>query len=126
MCGGNKDQTSTEILKFVVEMVRGTRLPLSSVKGTGMFLVPAPENGILETRTVIVADLTHTDARKRGENCLAFQWVPDDMMKHSEVSAFFAKSDDERALFCNDFCNFAGGRCPVMCWCPPTSNFCGG
>lgn len=85
------------------------------VLGTGVFLVPAPEKGILEYRLVLVKDLSPEEAVKRGNHCTAFRWVHSDEMSFAELST----SRD-----CFGFCP-AGRPCTdPRCFCEGSSNWC--
>jgi len=122
-CGGSKDQTPEDAVAVVKAAVLNRGIHPQDVAGTGIFLVPAPEVGILEYRTVVVKNTNYDDVRKRGANCIAFKFLPHEFVAEAEVTAMFA-NERERSRRCIDFCNFAGGRCPWGCWCPPDSNFC--
>lgn len=99
----SKNQTPDEALK----MLQGKEL--NSVKGTGIFLIPDPEKGVLEWRRVNVAGLTYQDAIKRGENCKALKWVPEALASFAEIQknqpackGFNCKSPCPYACICKD------------------------
>jgi hypothetical protein len=83
--------------------------------GHGLFLVPDPEKGVLEYRSVTVAKLTYGECVKRGSNCVAFKWIAYQIYSAENIESARAK--------CSGFCNFAGGRCDFGCICDP-GNFC--
>lgn len=75
MCGcSTKNQTTKKVLAHLEAEVESREM--SAVKGIGMFVLPAPENGILENKVVRVGDLDYVETQKRGHNCVAFKWLP--------------------------------------------------
>lgn len=84
--------------------------------GTGLFLVPAPENGVLEYRTVAVANLDYSECVKRGHTTVAFSWIAKSVLSFEEIQ--------RKKHLCRGFCRFAGGGCPPGCICNPEGDFC--
>jgi len=81
-------------------------------KGTGLFVVPAPEKGIMEHRVVVVGDLDYKDCVKRGVDVIAFRWVPDELMTFDEIKAFRDTNS------CGDYlCQRDLSGCPRGCIC---------
>ena len=100
-CGCRHNQTHQECFQALKKT--------PSEKGTGLFGVPAPDNGILEWRIIKVRDLSYRECLKRGANCVAFQWVA------NSVKSF----DDLSKTVCTDSC--PGGDCDqVGCTCMNT------
>ncbi len=75
----SKNQTPPDALKTLEGKEQ------NSVKGTGIFLVPDPEKGVLAWKSIRVANLTYLDTVKRGENCKALKWVPETLMSFAEI-----------------------------------------
>jgi len=125
MCNcGKKDQTPKEVIDHVKKSIgkSATQKELLKIVGTGLFLLPNPKGGVLEYQTVVVPKLDIEDCRKRGGNCLGYKWIPESFMSLKEIEHFF--ESDGRPGECFGFCQFSGGGCPPLCWCPPDSNFC--
>lgn len=74
-------------------------------KGTGLFVVPAPENGILECRVVRVKNISYQECVKRGVNCLAFQWVANSVMSFEKLAEIQCDHS------CADRCDQLGCTC---------------
>jgi hypothetical protein len=70
-CGCKKNQTHPEVLAAAGR----NGVDALSIPGFGVFVIPAPEKGILEYKVVVVEDLTYLECVKRGANCPAFKWV---------------------------------------------------
>ena len=89
------------------------------ILGCGVFLVPAPELGILEFKKIIVENLTAEETIKRGNNCQAYKWFhPSDMTPSQLQSAALVP--------CSGLCpggtgNLCSGH---LCFCDGTSNWC--
>ena len=115
MCDCKKNQTSEEVFDFL----RDKKFKISDVSltGFGLFLVPAPENGILEWRTTFVERLTYSETRKRGENCAAWQWIPTGIVAaHSGlVLDSIAAIENSRKACSDSKCKATG--CTMGCWC---------
>lgn len=107
-CGCNKNQTLEDSMNVFVK----NRQAL----GTGMFLVPAPEKGILESKVVLVENLTYDDSVKRGENCSAVKWVAQDVLSFADLEAARVKCRDH-------WCGPNRDWCPTGCVCG-SGNYC--
>jgi len=85
--------------------------------GTCLFLVPAPENGILESKVIAVPGLKYVEASKRGQNCEAIKWIADEVMSPAEIEKM---RPDCSIHFCgpppHDWCPL-GCMCGLGNWC---------
>lgn len=106
-CGCRKDQTEDESIKSLNKSKNA-----KSELGTGIFLVPAPEKGILEKKAVLVQGLTYLECSKRGENCIAFKWIADKVMTFKNIQ--------KRRLLCGDYCGSSGRCSDRTCICSVT------
>ena len=106
-CDCQKNQTNEESYKVLSKK--------HDAIGTGVFLVPDPEKGILEYKAVTVKSLPYSECFKRGENTTAFMWVAEELHSFEEVM--------KQRSMCGQFCNAAGLRCPGLCFCGP-GNYC--
>ena len=112
MCGCKKNQTHEDALHFMKE-----RKILNKELGIGLFMIPAPELGVLEYRRINVGDLSYPETVKRGENCKAFQWIPYgiSMTSLNKTSTINSLEDFTSLEFnCDDSCR---GGCPMGCMC---------
>jgi hypothetical protein len=76
--------------------------------GTGLFVVPAPENGVPEWKIVRVPNLTYRECVKRGANCGAFQWVANSVKTYDELIK----------VMCTHSCPGSGYTCDqIGCTC---------
>jgi hypothetical protein len=107
-CTCKKNQTSSEVHDYLQNLNIGQQEAVNSESGTGLFLVPNPEAGILEVKVVLVSNISYSECSKRGENCIAYKWIPHGYMTESEVR-------DER-LICEGFCP-PGRSCGRGCMC---------
>ncbi|SRR6266481_2943724 len=122
---GNKDQTPKEAVELIKGKLKGSPdSRVSDIVGTGLFRIPYPEAGVLSYQTIAVFDLHYEECRKRGAHCKAFKFLPDEFVSKAEVEKFLAKSRDEQARDCFQFCGAAGLNCPPLCFCGESSNFC--
>lgn len=115
MCNCKKNQTHENVFDFL--KTENINLFKSKHLGIGIFLIPAPELGILEYKTVNVTDLSYRETVKRGENCKAFQWIPFGIEVKGTNKSYAIKSlkDFESIdIRCNDSCR---GGCPFGCMC---------
>jgi hypothetical protein len=71
---GSKNRTPDNVFKFVKK--RGEKIHSENNLGIGLFVVPAPEYGILEYKIVPVAGISYKECLKRGSICESYQWVP--------------------------------------------------
>lgn len=62
--------------KATFEFLAAKKLDPLSAQGVGLFLVPAPELGILSERVVSVDGLTLVETAKRGIGCVAYMFLP--------------------------------------------------
>lgn len=112
-CGCSKNQTSVKSLEVLADAAsKGELSPSRVVTGTGLFVIPDPEVGILETKVVLKDGLTYKDCCLRGQNCLAFKWVADSIMSFADIE----KARAERRPCPPSFCR-APIDCPEHCTC---------
>lgn len=122
-CGCSKNQTHQNIFEALRK--QGKRLAADKLLGFGIFLVPAPENGILEYRIVSSKEpISYRECAKRGENCKAFKWFPQDIPLEFEegttvVFKDLAEFEQWRAKYnCEDYgCCIGCRECPPVCLC---------
>lgn len=110
---GHKDQTPKESL----DKIKTSDNPQEAL-GTGMFMVPAPELGIMEYRVIVVEKpMTYIEASKRGSTCIAYKWIS---------LNFKSLQDIQTRPPTNCFSQFCiNGNCESWdCWCSPNSNYC--
>lgn len=123
MCDCKKNQTHEEVFTFMKS--REMNPFKSDDPGIGMFMIPAPEIGILEYRIINVADVSYRETVKRGENCKAFQWLPyginlSGLNKTIQVNSL--EDFESLELNCNDACR---GGCPMNgCFCYQGESYC--
>lgn len=122
MCNCSKNQTHKEVLEYIQRNRINTRRSEDAALGIGLFLVPAPEIGVLETRTVFVEGISCSECVKRGVNCISYQWIPKGMKTSREGKGLTVNTiEDVKALrgFCETvICGPSG--CPMGCWCYDT------
>lgn len=107
MCNCSKDQTPQKVFEYLKKQDRADR----GETGLGLFLVPDPESGILENRVVYVEELTYVEVAKRGQNCVAFMWIPKGFMDAQEVR-------NQRERNCRHYwCGPNRDWCPIGCFC---------
>jgi hypothetical protein len=116
MCECKQNQTHDEVFSFMKE--KNLSPFKSNNLGIGMFMIPAPEAGIMEYRILNVPDLSYRETVKRGDNCTAFQWIPYGItMKGKNKSLTITSLNDFASLEinCDDECR---GGCPMNgCFC---------
>lgn len=116
MCNCSQNQTHKDSFEFAKEMK--IDLFKNDHLGIGRFLVPAPEIGILEYKSIEVKDLAYRECVKRGNNCVAFLWIPygitlNDGQKKLAINSI--EDFESLDLSCNDACR---GGCPLNgCFC---------
>ncbi|HRJ69759.1 MAG TPA: hypothetical protein PK812_09130 [Beijerinckiaceae bacterium] len=71
-----------------------------SMKGTGVYSVPAPDKGASGRRTILVPNLTYDEAYGRSIHCIEATWIPESEMKFEDMSA------DEK--YCGQPCSYSG------------------
>jgi hypothetical protein len=81
------------------------------VKGTGVFVVPAPDKGILEVRKILVEGIGYRESLKRAEGCVAFKWVPSHVRSNEQLSADSCDGFCLSMSDCNGACACIGGIC---------------
>jgi hypothetical protein len=113
----NKDQTPEGVIKFTKD--NNINVFSSYNDGIGMFVIPAPEIGIMETKVILVDNLSYTECAKRGATCDSFKWIPKGYsFSHGEEGKTFVINsvNDIRAI--DDLCdNACTGGCPMGCHC---------
>lgn len=118
MCNCAKDQTTEKDLDQLAEFLSKGQKP----KGIGVFVVPAPELGILEYKVVICEEeITYEECAKRGHNCESFKWV----IGKTKEDAIAAKNENVDCGMCrnrntNPYCS--GNS--LKCMCSPNHNIC--
>ncbi len=123
-CESQKNQTHPDVLK---EMVTKGEDP-KTAWGFGLFLVPAPELGILEWKTVIVEDISYRECARRAENCRAFLWISKGLIvkytdRHGQRLEVAISTKEDivglRQRFCVCFCASPPYQCgpPGICVC---------
>jgi hypothetical protein len=92
MCAAPGQLGQNQTYKDVFEHF-ATKSPdyLEEKNGTGIFLVPAPEIGILEAKRVFVENISYNETIKRGQNALAFTFVPHAMIATEKVRELFVR-----------------------------------
>jgi hypothetical protein len=103
-----KNQTSKEVVEHLA------RVEFTTERGTGLFLVPDPEQGIMEYKKILVRDLTYTETCKRGANCEAFSFMPSAMMTYKQI----------RAVVCRGPCPGGEAYCQPGCLCSNWNSQC--
>ena len=115
-----KDQTKEIVFDYLESKNISPSSRSCSQIGFGLFLIPAPDVGVFETRTLCVENITYIETVKRGANCMAFQWIPKGMpvkLKSGSELTVEAKSDiDILGSDCTESrCKPSG--CPMGCFC---------
>jgi hypothetical protein len=119
-CGCKHNQTNEKVFEFIEK--QGLRekayAKKSDVLGFGMFVVPAPEIGILEHKTVVVPGLNLLECEKRAATCKVFQWIPLGIEAEAGGKMFKISSESDlkaylEALACDD----CRGGCKMGCNC---------
>lgn len=118
-CSCNKNTTVKEVFESLVDAGQSTRNP--TMLGIGLFVIPAPENGILEWKVVAVDNILYRECVKRGSNCESFQWIPKGISVKLNLPGITAtiinNIDDLKKL--QDFCSrdSCRGGCIMGCFC---------
>lgn len=115
-CSCSKDQTPREVFEYLKQANAMSTQHKEGAKGLGLFLVPDPEAGVLEEKVVTVDGLSYDECAKRGENCLAYKWIPAGFKSAADVQA-------ERARSCGQWCGTNRDWCPGLCFCG-RGNYC--
>jgi hypothetical protein len=114
-CSKSKNQTSKGIFKFLGQPDKQESL------GIGLFLIPAPEIGIMEYRLVTVEGISYKETVKRGQMCEVFKFFPLGISLHTDEqkSQFITVNtpDDLKKLYCahGNYCD--GSNCDGICVC---------
>jgi hypothetical protein len=101
---GNSNQTPKESIEALRSDLKGL--------GTGLFLVAAPEKGILEYQVVMVSDLPYEECVKRGSNCFGFKWIAHSFKTKEQLEK------SKRDAPCQAYkCPDNPSECPDHCVC---------
>lgn len=114
-CNCDKNQTPDQV--FDALKASKTAYRSAAVTGIGIFVVPAPEKGILEWKVVEVSGLSYEECMKRGANCESFQWLPLGLTVQASGKSVTINSVVDLAPLrdlCDDSCR---GGCPMGCVC---------
>ena len=124
-CSGGKNQTHKAVFNFVDKNSLNIASLGEGASGFGLFLVPDPETGIMEYKTVIVENLNYRETCKRGATCEAFMWIPRGYVglvsdeRHLVVDSLEALHELRQS--CSDRC----GHCPMNgCFCYQGESMC--
>ena len=117
-----KNQTSEDVFEFLGHPDKQESI------GIGLFIIPAPEIGIMEYKMVTVEGLTYREVAKRGQMCEVFKFFPyginmfTDRDKSKSITV--NTTDDLRKLYCahGQYCN--GVNCYGTCACLHWSRIC--
>lgn len=124
-CGGSKNQTHEAVFKFVKENMLNVATDKDAHLGFGLFLIPAPELGILEYKTVIVEDLAYRETCKRGNNCEAYIWIPKGYVGLVGNNEELVVDSMEALERLRDGCSDECGHCPMNgCFCYSGESMC--
>ena len=111
-CSQKQNQTHEKVLEFFAnQLSTQDGYDHRGHLGTGVFAVPDPESGILEQKKVYVNNITYSETVKRGMNCPAFLFVPNEMMTFQEV----------RSAYCGGPCQLDCSKGSWSCICGPQS-----
>jgi hypothetical protein len=123
MCDCKKNQTHDDVFAFLKESKINPFKTNQS--GIGMFMIPAPEIGVLEYKIINVPDLNYRETVKRGETCKAFQWLPYGIHvqgKNKSMQINNIEDFESLEIDCNDSCR---GGCPMNgCFCYQGESYC--
>lgn len=123
MCDCKKNQTHEDVFSFIESNNQNPFI--DDNLGIGIFMIPAPEIGILEYKVIHVPNLSYKETVKRGENCKAFQWIPFGItMNGLNKSLVINSLEDFESLEinCNSSCR---GGCPMNgCMCYSGEVYC--
>lgn len=128
-CGCDKNQTHEDVHTYIEKnsLVQSMFDNSKPLLGVGLFLIPAPEVGILELKSIHVDNLSYSECVKRGQNCEAFKWIPHGMEFEHEGKRIKIKSaDDLKPLDCTSKqCNSGPVKgCSNPCFCYSTDTYC--
>jgi len=71
-----RNQTEDVVVSFLQYHRDNQTRDGEPILGVGLFLIPAPDIGIMDEKVVIVEKITYDDTVKRGQNTIAFKWFP--------------------------------------------------
>ena len=123
MCDcSKKNHTRQEVYTFI----KSEKLNISTAKGYGLFLVPAPEKGAFETRKIAVDDLTLKETAIRGKHCIAFEWIPQgiEVPEIGSRQKFTVTSIDHVKRMTLDDWDCDNYPCPAGTMCPAFGCYC--
>ena len=129
-CGNSKNQTPDEVADFLASNASTLQRRDGEVMGFALFLVPAPERGILEWSKTLVTDISASEASKRAQHCAAYQWVPygytttHPQRGDSVTFASAVEAQDIKDWICNNLLRCRPGGCGLGCFCPGVAEWC--
>jgi hypothetical protein len=106
-CSSGQNQTHEKVFQHFASQKQERSTVINAPDGTGIFLIPAPEIGIFEAKKILVENISYVETVKRGQNCIAFSYVPTAILKFSEIQ--------ERP--CGNYCPLTQGYCHDGCIC---------
>jgi hypothetical protein len=112
-CGANQDQTPDACIKAGAAAAAASK---ESVRGYGMFLVPAPEKGPLKTKTILVGDLAIEECTERGHLCIAFKWMHEGVVSFKEMESRLSDPSVMGKCPWGGHCD-TSSDCEFHCWC---------
>lgn len=118
-CSGSKDQTKEVVFDYLQNQLQTTSSN-QEILGFGLFVIPAPENGILEVKTLTVENLSYIETTKRGNNCLAFQWIPKGISittRTGEIKNLNTLEDLNLVILDCTSSRCKPSGCPMGCFC---------
>ena len=110
--GPDHDRTTPKALEIVSAR--------PDAKGIGVFLVPAPHIGPLEYRVTIAPCLTYAQTARRGFNCEAFEFLPEECITLKDFAVMASGcggrscSQFQKATDCTPGCSCKNGYCIPM------------
>ena len=117
-----KNQTSEEVFEFLDQSDK--KEPI----GISLFIIPAPEIGIMEYKMVTVEGLTYMETVKRGQMCEAFKFFPVGINLYSDKdktkTVIINTVDDLQKVYCAHGQRCYGGNCIGNCVCLDYSRIC--
>ncbi len=107
MSNNVENQITDDVYEFLNNLdQKAAKLPENKL-GTGLFLIPDPEAGILEEKVVAVEDIGLIECTKRASNCIAFKWAPYAMVSKEELKDIGLQG----CGWCGPRRNWCGRRC---------------
>lgn len=114
-CGGDKNRTDPIVFETIEK--QGKDFRSSDIIGAGIFVIPAPDIGILEYKIVYVDGLSYTECMKRGANCESFPWIAYGFTYSTEEHEVKFSGIDEIKSYSRKNCPACGSSCPMGCVC---------